>query len=136
MIECNRANKPKEKEALMKVPWLKPGVWGIIIGSVGTMIGGFGWMGWTLGSTAERMAVDRANAAIVAALTPACVASFGKQPDATKKLAEFVDAGAWAQKELVEKGGWATPPGSTEPNSGLASACAEQLAKTATKGKT
>lgn len=116
----------------MKVPWLKPGVWGAIIGAIGTMILGFGWGGWMLGSTAERMAVERANSAIVAALTPACVAGFGKQPDAAKKLTELVDAGSWAQKELVEKGGWATPPGSTEPNSALASACAEQLVKAKT----
>ncbi len=41
----------------MQVPqWVKPGVWGAIIGAIGMMIIGFGWMGWTLGSTAETLA--------------------------------------------------------------------------------
>ena len=118
----------------MKVPWLKPMSWGVVLGAIVTMILGFVWGGWTTGGTAERMAVERADAAIVAALTPTCVANFRKQPDA-KKLAEFNDAGSWAQKEMVEKGGWATPPGSTEPNSALATSCAEQLTKTAEKEK-
>ena len=119
----------------MRVPWFKPFAWGVVFGAVGMTIVGFGWGGWTLGGNAERMAVERADAAIVAALTPTCVANFRKQPDA-KKLAEFNDAGSWAQKELVEKGGWATPPGSKEPNSALASACAGQLAEIAAKAKT
>jgi hypothetical protein len=117
----------------MQVPqWVKPGVWGAVIGAVALMIIGFSWWGWTLSSTAEHMATERASAAVVALLTPICVDSFMKQPDAMAKLAEFRQTAAWRQTEFVEKGGWATASGSTAPHSAVARACAEQLVKTKT----
>ncbi|HEY7649269.1 MAG TPA: hypothetical protein VID04_09725 [Methylomirabilota bacterium] len=112
------------------VPWLRPGIWGVVIGVIGTILVGFSWMGWTLGSTAERMAVERSSAAVVVALTPACVASFLQQPNAATKLAEFRKVDSWRQRQYVEDGGWATPRGDKSPNSGLANACAEELVKT------
>ena len=48
----------------VQAAWLKPGVWGAIIGSVATMIIGFSWLGWTLGSTAERAAQQRTESAM------------------------------------------------------------------------
>ena len=113
----------------LQVPWLKPGVWGVIVGAVGTMIIGFSWLGWTLGSTAERMALERTNSAVVVALTPSCVASFMGQPSASSKLAEFQKIESWKQREFIEAGGWATSRGDKTPNSGVANACAETLAK-------
>jgi len=103
----------------VKLPWLKPALWGAVLGSVATMILGFGWMGWTLGGTAERMAAERANGAVVVALTPSCISRFMQQPNAAGK-----------QRECVEAGGWATPVGDKAPNSELANACAERLLKT------
>jgi hypothetical protein len=94
------------------------------------MIIGFSWLGWTLGATAERMAVERTNAAVVAALTPSCVATFLQQPSAAARLVEFQKIDTWKQREFIEAGGWATPRGEKAPNSALASSCAEQLAKT------
>jgi hypothetical protein len=115
----------------MQVPqWLKPGVWGVVIGALGVMIIGFGWLGWTLGSTAETLAQERANTALVAAFTPICVEKFMMQPDASGKLTEFQKTSTWRQQEFVEKGGWATLPGSKEPNTKVAGACAGQLTKT------
>ena len=116
----------------LKAPWLKPAVSGAIVGAVATMIIGFSWMGWVLGSTAERMAAERTNSAVVVALTPACVASFMQQPNAAAKLAEFLKIDSWKQREFVEEGGWATPRGSKTPNSGVANACAEELVKAKT----
>jgi hypothetical protein len=112
-----------------QIPWLKPAVWGVVGGAVGTMIIGFSWLGWTLGSTAERMAVERMNSAVVVALTPSCVASFMQQPGAAAKLAEFQKIESWRQRDFIEAGGWATSRGEKTPNTGLASACAEALAK-------
>jgi hypothetical protein len=66
---------------------------------------------------------------VIVALTPSCVASFLQQPNAAVKLAEFRKVDTWRQGQFVEQGVWATPRGGT-PNSGLASACAEELAKT------
>ena len=114
------------------VPWLKPTLWGVAVGVVGTMIVGFSWLGWTLGSTAERMALERVNAAVVVALTPSCVTGFMQQPSAAAKLAEFQKIDSWKQREFIEAGGWATLRGEKTPNSGVASACAEELAKAKT----
>src|SRR5947209_20342910 len=49
----------------LQVPWLKPAAWGVVVGAAGAMIIGFSWLGWTLGSTAERMASERTTAAVV-----------------------------------------------------------------------
>jgi cytochrome bd-type quinol oxidase subunit 2 len=117
----------------MRIPqWFKPAFWGAVIGAVGIMIAGFTWWGWTTESTAQRMARERADAAVVTVLTPFCVASFLQQPDATGKLAEFRKASVWQQSQLVEKGGWATLAGNTTPNAAVARACAEELVKTKT----
>ena len=114
----------------IQTSWLKPAAWGVVCGAVATMIVGFSWGGWTTGSTAERLATERANSTLIVALTPSCVASFMKQPGATTKLSEFqkIDS-SWEQRQFIEKSGWATPDGGKEPNSGLATSCAEALAK-------
>ena len=119
-------------EGNVRVPWFKPAAWGVVVSAIGIMIIGFTWFGWTLGSTAERMAVERSNSALVAVLTPSCVAGFMQQPSAAAKLAEFQKIDSWRQREFIEAGGWATPRGGKEPNSGVATACAEELAKTKT----
>jgi hypothetical protein len=115
----------------MQRPWLKPAVWGVIVGAAGTMIIGFSWLGWTLGSTAERVALERANSAVIVALTPTCVTRFMQQPDAPAKLAELQQTDSWKQRQVIEDGGWATPHGDKTPHSGLASACADALVKKA-----
>jgi len=113
----------------LQAPWLKPAVWGAIIGGVVTMILGFSWMGWVLGGTAERMALERANAAVVVALTPTCVSRFMQQPNAAVKLKELQTIDSWKQREFVEAGGWATSSGDETPNSRVATTCAEVLVK-------
>lgn len=116
----------------LQVPWFKPAAWGAVLGSIVTMIVGFTWLGWTLGGTAERMAAERTNAAVIVALTPSCVTRFMQQPGAAAKLAEFQKIESWKQREFIEAGGWATPRGDKAPHTGLATACAEELAKTKT----
>ena len=114
----------------MKVPqWLKPACWGVVVGAVGIMILGFAWWGWVLGSTAERMAKEQADAAMTAVLVPICVERFMGQADAAAKLAAFQRRAAWQQSQLIEKGGWATATGSTSPNAAVAKACAQELVK-------
>ena len=89
---------------------------------------GFGWGGWVTGGTAETLAKNSAATAVVAALTPICVDRFRQTADASANLAEMKKAAyVWDQSKFVEKGGWATMPGSTEPNSAVARACAESL---------
>ena len=117
----------------MKVPtWCKPAFWGVVVGAVGIMIIGFAWWGWVLGSTAERMAKDRADNAVTAVLVPLCVERFMGQADAAVKLTEFQKGASWQQSQVIEKGGWATATGSTDPNTAVARACAQRLANNKT----
>src|SRR5580704_4406192 len=108
-------------------PGCKPAAWGAVAGAIAIMILGFGWFGWMLGSTAEKMANQRTETAIVAALTPICVEKFQQQTDAAAKLVAFNKVSSWDRRALIEKGGWATMPGSNAPNSAVARACAEKL---------
>src|SRR2546421_3957116 len=55
----------------MKVhPGVKPAVWGAVVGAVAFTVVGFSSLGWTLGSTAEKMATQRAETAVVAKASP------------------------------------------------------------------
>jgi len=113
---------------MAKYPAVKPAIWGGIAGAIAISVIGFSQFGWTLGSTAERMAKERAQSAVVEALTPICVEKFQHQADASAKLAEFSKISTWDRRSIIEKGGWATIPGADAPNSAVATACAEQLA--------
>ena len=58
---------------------------GAAAGAVATMIVGFYWGGWSLGSTADKMAKERSELAVVAALAPVCADKFRALPDAEAK---------------------------------------------------
>jgi hypothetical protein len=98
-----------------------------VIGAAAISVIGFSSLGWTLGSTAERMAKERAQTAVVAVLAPICVEKFQHQADAAAKLIEFKKTSSWDRRSIIEKGGWAAVAGSDAPNSTVVSACAEQL---------
>jgi alpha/beta superfamily hydrolase len=116
---------------------VRPALWGAAAGAIALAIVGFSWGGWVTGGAAETIATNRAETAVVVALTPICVEKFRHAADASANLAEMKKTTySWDQGKFVEKGGWATMPGSTYPNSAVAKACAESLgsAKAAESG--
>jgi hypothetical protein len=117
-------------------PSSKPGIWGAVIGAGVISVLGFSLFGWTLGGTAEQMAKERAETAVVDAPAPICVERFRQQPDAPTKLKEFAKAMSWDQRSIIEKGGWATMPGTDAPNTAVAPACAERLGRSVTTQST
>jgi hypothetical protein len=115
----------------MKIPVeMKPALWGFAGGAVLSAIVGFTWGGWVTGGTAETGAAQRASAAVVVALAPVCVERFQRAPDMSANLAALKKADSWSQGDFVEKGGWATAPGSkaSDQVSAVAKACAVLLA--------
>jgi hypothetical protein len=120
---------PPDTEArqMKTYPSLKPGIWGAVIGAAAISILGFSSFGWTLSSTAERMAQERGQTAVVAVLAPICVEKFQRQADASAKMVEFNKVASWDRRSIIEKGGWATMPGNDSPNSAVVTACAERL---------
>jgi hypothetical protein len=95
-------------------------------GAVATMVIGFSWGGWSLGSTADKMATERSELAVVAALAPVCADKFRALPDADAKKVALSQVDSWKRrgefpKELV------TLPGESYPSSALADACSTIL---------
>ena len=89
-------------------PWLKPGIWGAVIGVIGITALGFSQFGWMLSSKAELMAQDRASVAVAKAMGPVCAAKFMAQTDAPAQLAALKKLSSeYEQRNLIEKGGWA-----------------------------
>lgn len=114
----------------MKLPIeTKPALLGAAAGAIALAIVGFSWGGWVTGGSAEASAKQRADQAVVAALTPGCVAQFRAGADADIQLVALKKANTWEQGAFIEKGGWANMPGSAKANSDLARSCADALGK-------
>ena len=112
----------------MKLPeWLKPGIWGGVIGAIAIAIVGFSQMGWTTASTAERMAKERADSAVVAALVPFCVAKAQQDTDGAKLTKFRSETSSYSRSELVKTYGWATLAGMSSPDYALTQACSDKL---------
>ncbi len=115
-----------------KFAWLKPGIWGAVVGSILTMIVGFSWGGWSTSSTTQQVAMRQADAAVTAALVPICLAEQKADVTRSTKLGELTAlSSSYEQTEFVMETGWATFPGQEDPNRAVAEACASALLKTA-----
>ncbi len=111
----------------------KPLAWGVVLGSLVTMIVGFSWGGWTTGSGVDRIATERTQAAVTAALVPVCMEKSKADPASAKKLGALKAlTSSFDQRDAVLKDGWATV-GAGEANRDVADLCASQLVKTAAK---
>ena len=117
----------------MQIPtWTKPGITGAIVGAIATMIVGFSQGGWYTGSSAERLAQQRADVAVIDALVPICVNQSKLDPDTAAKLGQLLAIkSSYEQRDFVIKSGWATMPTTDDPNRDLASKCADALVKSA-----
>lgn len=103
--------------------------WGAVVGAVGVLMVTYSWKFMLTPGEAERLGKTRAEAAVAQALAPFCVDKFEHEKNAAAKLVELKKLDQYQQAAYIEKGGWATLPGSTTPNSGAAKTCAEILAK-------
>ncbi len=108
--------------------WLRPGLYGAVAGAAALAIVGFSWGGWVTGGKAQQMASDQARLEVVAALVPICIEQSSRDPQVVETLAELREASSYQRSDMLMKAGWATMPGSTDPNRNVASACIEKLA--------
>ncbi|NQV59326.1 MAG: hypothetical protein HQ502_06645 [Alphaproteobacteria bacterium] len=111
-----------------KPEWLKSGLYGAAGGAVALAIVGFAWGGWVTGGKAAQMAASMAQSDVVAALVPICIEQSNQDPLLTETLAQLKDASYYQRSDMVMKAGWATMPGSTDPNRNVALACMDKLA--------
>jgi len=108
--------------------WLKPALYGAAAGAVALAIVGFSWGGWVTGGTADKMASDHARLEVVAALVPICLEQSKQDPQLSQTLAQLQAANNYKRSDMLMEAGWATMPGSTDPNRAVAGACMEKLA--------
>ena len=88
----------------MNVPdWVKPSALGVVGGAIAAILVGFLWGGWVTGRTATKMEAASAEAAILQAFTPLCVAKAEQKPEQLMllKAQEF-----WERQDFVVKAGW------------------------------
>lgn len=97
---------------------------GAALGIFATVVIGFSWGGWMLGSTAEKQTAEGAKNAVVAVLAPICADKFQKGNDAAANLVDLKKEAGYNQTSFVEKGGWAILPGNDKAGDGVAKACA------------
>ena len=107
--------------------WLKPGLYGAVIGAVLVGVVGFSWGGWMTGGGASKMAAEMAEADVIAALVPVCLNIAQLDADRVAKLATIQEASTYKRRDALMEAGWATVPGSDAPNRDLAQACMKAL---------
>ena len=97
-----------------------------------TMFIGFNWGGWMTASSAQEMASDASEAAVIQALAPICVAQFNMDPEKDQKLVELQEASSYQRDNFINEQQWSTMPGYEEPMRGVADECARLLLQTET----
>ncbi len=108
--------------------WIKPGIFGAVVGAIALAIVGFAQLGWVSANKAESMALKYADAAVVKALIPVCVARAQMDSETGPLLQELSGkTSKWDRRSFVEKAGWAKMPGDETSNRNLAEACAQAL---------
>jgi hypothetical protein len=113
--------------------WLTPAAGGVVVGSLVTMIVGFGWGGWVTRTGADRIAMDRTDSAVTAALVRVCLEKSRADPAAPRKLGELKALrSSYEQRQAVIRDGWATVGGG-KANHDVAKACASRLLEVAVK---
>ena len=115
-----------EVPAILQGESLKRLLQGAAAGAVATMVVGFYWGGWSLGSTADKMAKERSELAVIAALAPVCADKFRALPDAAAKQIALSKVDSWKRRDEFPKE-LVTLPGESYPNSALADACSTLL---------
>ena len=106
-------------------------VQGAAVGAIATIIVGFSWGGWMLGSTAKKLASDETRSAIVTVAAPACAEHFANKAN-DEKWAEYQKVDVWRRDTYIKEAGYAAVPGLANDYStswAIAHACAKALNK-------
>ena len=106
---------------------IKSFFWNAIIGAILISIVGFSWLGWVLESTANQMAKQMSEDAVIERLAEICVYQFSQDPEKDLKLKELKEKSSWNRGDYLKEQGWATLPGEEEPARGVADKCGELL---------
>ncbi len=104
---------------------------GAAVGAIATIIIGFSWGGWMLGSTAKKLASDETRSAIVTVAAPACAEHFVNKAN-DEKWAEYQKVDTWRRDTYIKDAGYASMTGLANDystSSAIADACVKALNK-------
>lgn len=107
--------------------WLKPGIYGALVGAAFVGIAGFSWGGWVTGGTAREQAVAMSRQDVVAAMVPVCLDMARVDPERAAALDTIRAAQSYKRRDALMATGWATMPGTDAPNRDIAQACLASL---------
>ncbi|SFH13719.1 hypothetical protein [Sulfitobacter dubius] len=107
--------------------WLRPGIYGALIGAVLASIVGFTWGGWVTDGTAVARARVLSHNNVVASMVPVCLYLAEGDPDRSTKLATIRAAPSVRKRDALMAFGWATVPGTDTPDQDLANGCLAAL---------
>ncbi|GHA37139.1 hypothetical protein GCM10007989_36620 [Devosia pacifica] len=115
----------------MNVPtWVKPGVYGAILGGAIVAIVGFSWGGWVAGGSAAASAEEAAQQGRTDLAAAICVQNFIADEGARDSLAEMKAlTSSFRQRDYVEEGGWALMPNTDEAARATMTLCARMIAE-------
>lgn len=107
--------------------WLKPGIYGALIGAVFVGVAGFTWGGWVTSGTANERAMAMSRDDVVASMVPVCLDMARSDPTRADKLETIRGASTYQRRDAIMAAGWATMPGTDAPNRDIAQACLAEL---------
>jgi len=108
--------------------------WGGGLVAVALLIGGSYWPGWQLDSSAEKMAVERAQVATVVALAPICVDRYAANATPLQRVT-FGKKSSWERGTEIATQGFATFKGAEVYKSEVADKCASVIGDELEKAK-
>jgi hypothetical protein len=108
--------------------WLRPGVYGAVIGALSIRIIGFVWGGRVTGGTSNERALAMSRTEVVAAMVPVCLGKAGADPERNGKLDLIRTPSSYQRRDALMSTGWTTVPGTEAPDRDIAQACLAALA--------
>ncbi|NOZ27639.1 MAG: hypothetical protein GXP39_06245 [Chloroflexi bacterium] len=113
----------------MEREWIKPFVWGAIVGVIASLIVIFA-AGWVVTSGSAQATAEKATEkAVVDRLATICVAQFQQDPNRDARLSELKETSSWKRRDYIKEGGWAIMLGDESADRKVIDECAKRLVK-------
>jgi hypothetical protein len=104
-------------------------IWGVILGTLGTLALVF-FTGFAVtGGVSEARAEKRSHEAVVDQLAKLCVAQFKATADTKQSIMDIKNQSKWTRGEHVKEKGWAKILGAETPGEDVLKACGEMIAE-------
>jgi hypothetical protein len=107
--------------------WLRPGIYGAVIGMIAATALGFAWGGWETASGSAKRASAATRLALTDAMVPVCLDRSTRDPSRAQRLALLEQASLSTRRDLLMDTGWATMPGQDMADRDIAQACLAAL---------